>query len=220
MSQNTNSLLASCSFDGVYLHRIRKIKDDALKEFRFFMLTFDVLFSSKKFKPMKQLFPFLLISIFLIFAGCEKGPLGGTNYGDKFSCKINGERWTPKGDGGGSVVFGSDSPVSARYSEFGDAILIFAVSNESESSGSINVASKVLKSEGTFPILIGSPPVSGFLCNSYDVDTTKIHEVHVTEFNELDQKIKGTFQFTVFSTSTCTDTIIVTDGRFDLNFTY
>ena len=53
----------------------------------------------------------------------------------------------------------------------------------------------------------------------YDIDTTKVHEVHLIRFDLNERIASGTFEMTLYNTTNCNDTLVITDGRFDVSFT-
>ncbi len=52
----------------------------------------------------------------------------------------------------------------------------------------------------------------------YNIDTTKVHVVNLVRFDLQERIASGTFEMTLYNTITCNDTLVITEGRFDVRF--
>lgn len=144
-----------------------------------------------------------------------------------FGCYINGEPWkhgVPGLNLGGATLknsfqskpnFWNDSLLSIRawkYYEnniYSDLIHLMFYPNE----------------PGVFPLIIFNQNFRRSFVDFqkhptciYNIDTTQIYQVNLHRFDLEERIASGTFEMTLYNTTTCNDTLVITDGRFDVRF--
>ncbi len=172
---------------------------------------------------MKNLIFLLFTATLFLATACDKeddiATTSTSNNHDILRCKINGENWTPAGEG-----FDVISPVELNYySDDGDLRLIAGNSTlNSNFKGAI-----VFHSQN---ISLGENSITENESNFYIQNNDNINEckyygdlspnfdnyVFVNQIDSINYFIKGEFQFSAIND--CQDTIRVTEGYFDLNY--
>ena len=167
----------------------------------------------------------LLASIVLLAASCEKdGPLDtgklppATMSGkNTFGCKINGEVWLP---GGGTIW---DGPIYAKH-DMGwvgcDQLFVPAshIFDDGETSIyqsiSINVWCPKL---GENIMTFNKGAYKDFKgCGEYYLDTLSTYKLNITRLDSVKFIASGTFEFTAINDD-FKDTLVITEGRFDVD---
>jgi hypothetical protein len=169
---------------------------------------------------MKNLCFLLLITSLSLFIQCKKDgfpsiTMSGEN---TFGCRVNGEDWTPKKNPNNTGVLASDSPIDARYGQVTGILAIKAIHYYSSTDRETIKVTIFSPEEGETYILdaIGSSPLIGFDCNEYQIDTSATAIVTINKFDETDKIVSGTFEYTAIGQNGCSNTVEITDGRFDL----
>ena len=170
---------------------------------------------------MKKNYTYLLTFLICVcFLCCKKKglPAPTTSGENTFGCKINGEDWKPRKKD--NDPFGiNGQPLNVRYNPITMSLKISASDMEERERVYFSVLNPYendnfhINKNGASQLLHFAP------CTSHRLDTTQIHEVFLTRFDQEERIVSGTFQFTAIGEDDCTDTIQVTDGRFDLYYT-
>jgi len=150
-----------------------------------------------------------------------------------FGCKVNGEVWRPKNDDF------NDGPISGSY---GKSELLITANKETNKNDSINHLKQVitihLSQEGNdlkthkidgsdypenYAIFVNQTYLSQNNISEciYSTDSVVTGTLQLTRLDSVNNIVSGKFEFTAVN-HTCgeTDTIKVTEGRFDIKYAY
>jgi hypothetical protein len=174
---------------------------------------------------MKRIYRFVFLSLAFV-ASCKKGndspvdklPSATMTGADTFGCLINGEAWLPH-----TGAFW-DPALNAYYAQWPTGEWQLFIS-----------ARKIIPNKGIhqeFGITVWEPklgentipPIEGIFLDFekrggnrlYSLDTLSPHLMTITKLDLANFIASGTFTFTAINDD-CTDTIRVTDGRFDID---
>lgn len=136
-----------------------------------------------------------------------------------FRCKVNGVEWTPHCI---SDFFGC-SAVDCQYYVGSRTIELVAIRENHDNS--IDQGIKLVKynakiglNEITYKSSVFSDLNNPSGCSSYIIDTSFYRSISIIEVDSLDYIISGTFEFT--AVNSCSDTVKITDGYFDVNYRF
>jgi hypothetical protein len=170
---------------------------------------------------------------------CQKNGAGGGSSGDQlpdattigantFGCMVNGQVFVPHG----SSNPGSHSTQCNYIYTNGGYYLTVAASNDNNSTFIVNIGlntNMLSINEGQI-LKLEDRNAPGKACGLYSLvnasvityQTTAIinGQLHITKFDQTKQIVSGTFNFDAIRTDISkSDTIHVTDGRFDMKYT-
>ncbi len=167
---------------------------------------------------MRHLSFLLLLSMSFSFSTCrdeEELPPITMEGKNTFGCKVNGNLWVPKGRLGQSAML-------VQMQSSGDTIGINIYADDDNTTSGITI------SIFDNPNLKVNHPYS-FKDQPYHVEFSRVENgivcfyenvvsgsITLSKFEPNENVISGTFEFTVLS-SECTDTIKITEGRFDIS---
>ena len=170
---------------------------------------------------MKKL-PFLLFTMAIFFfTQCKKDnfPAATMSGEDTFGCRVDGEEWTPKKKPN-SIGGLNNSPLRVRFSDITNGLTISAVRYHSENSFDQFSFGIKMNPEGIgiYSISPGSAFFGGD-CSYYEVDTSSFNQMEIVKFDREERIVSGNFEFTLLSPENdCFESIAITDGRFDANY--
>lgn len=176
----------------------------------------------------KQLLKFFSISMIFLFVSCNKTeapsepklPEITTEGLGTFGCLVNGEIWLPQSD---NYLFPKSK---AKYNEFSNTLIIQAVYDNSDLNIFDFLKVKCVASEiGQFTI--PEPPASEVVMSKtkeemscVDFKTpyrdTKIEILRLDTINDI---VSGTFDYG-WGFNACGDSVLITEGRFDLKYQF
>ena len=162
----------------------------------------------------------ILTLTFLIFlaASCNKEAMPNEDQKHKtFRCKVNGETWTPSS----SDIFTVD-PFDVNYYFKEDNHLDISASS-SINNQAIEVTSEILETDVENPIIYYDRVFRDFNfgsnnCIYFELDTLQKNYVKILDVDTVNYFIIGEFEYT--ATNDCGDRVEITDGYFDVNFTF
>jgi hypothetical protein len=168
----------------------------------------------------------LLASIVLLAASCEKDgpfsndgklPAATTSGKNTFGCKINGKVWLPSGG------YPWESPVNGKHDRGWvgcDQLFVSAIITYDDGDTSIhqemilNAWCPVIGENEITPIKGAFTDFNG--CGRYRVDTLSPHILVITKLDTANYIGSGTFEFKAINDD-CKDTLVITEGRFDVD---
>jgi len=176
---------------------------------------------------MKNTLFFSLLSLF-IFA-CKKEvtelPPATQTGANTFGLKLNGEMWVPRGFAG----LPDNDKLVARL--LGNVLIITAQNFESSPTetefeirlfGVTGTGTYSLNTNTNYP---GGPTSYGYHVkrrltplDEWITSATQTGSVNITRFDTTAQIVSGTFQFNAQNTTNPSQTIAVTEGRFDVRY--
>ncbi len=178
---------------------------------------------------MKRILLAVSILITFCFAKCEKdkldinGLVPATQEGkNTLGFLLNGQPWAPKGFNGTAnlsidVDFGFNQGVFgiAAYRIISDDNREYFGIGIKDSLNFISLSSRLPMTKNS----IANSRFSNFKCdmNFYDTLTFRGGELIITKLDKINRIIAGTFNAVLFQPG-CTDTIKITQGRFDMKF--
>jgi hypothetical protein len=132
-----------------------------------------------------------------------------------FGCKINGKNWVP----GGDLGWGGQGPLFAEYSTMYESFNIAANSNYDGNKTSIIINASWNGKSST----IKEDYVSIFFADkgkmwqyNFIPFETNLTSVKITKLDTINKIVAGQFHFMIKTSAT--DTIKVTEGRFDVKY--
>lgn len=155
-------------------------------------------------------------------------PPATTTGANTFGCLVNGQVFIPH-----AVANPGNNSTQCNYIYTnGGYYLTVAASNDNNSSYIVNVAlntNLLAISEGQ-TLKLENRNVAGKACGlygfvnasiiTYQTTTIVSGQLHITKFDQTNQIISGTFNFNAIRTDILnSDTVHVTDGRFDMKYT-
>jgi len=173
-----------------------------------------------KNKPVQLILSLSLILIVLCSPQCKKNvdelfklpPITQTG-SNTFGCLVNGKAWVPKGNDGPNpnlrvIVDPSDSLIDIR-----------AYSIENGKKTDIFFGSNITKSTGIFPFQVkGKVSLGIFRINScYIASGDSVYRrgnLQITKYDLQNGILSGQFDCVIYAPG-CTDTVRITNGRFD-----
>jgi hypothetical protein len=167
-----------------------------------------------------------LLAVPLLWGGCEtttptpEQQLPGlTTTGENtFGCLVNGEAWLPEGGN----PFGPGSKLTSQFHRPTNRL---TVSGTKDGEG-------ILEGVGFDLILSGDHEFSRLNYASFDdfygrcemwdtshpIDTTTPYHFEIVSFSLEEKTASGTFSFTAVNTSCLDDTVVISEGRFDVKW--
>ena len=143
---------------------------------------------------------------------CHKTPVEPA-FQNSFSCKINGQLWEPNGKDG---FFGFQKTLSFYFAPNETGLGIYA--DNKRDNQFISIACYCNAQKGIYKMRIGSFLEFGKVC-SFVLDTLKSRTITLTKIDSVKRILVGEFDYTVYKTGgTCSDTLKITDGKFELNY--
>ncbi len=184
-----------------------------------------------------------LLAVTLATAGCKKDdaealPQATQSGANTFGCKVNGEVWVP---GGARTSSGKPKKFSLEYYPNDPAgwnprlIGRFVLTAYRENDGhddAVILAIDSMTALGTYPLNTSTPPYpaqtpypnhGAYLTSRPAVATYVTGPAHtgsitITRLDTAAHIISGTFSFTAGPYSGTTNTVQISDGRFDINY--
>ena len=172
----------------------------------------------------------LLLCIVTLFLSCDETvetptPPAPAKHVNKLTCKINGETWEALPKKASGIL--SNPDLSASLMLFpkypGDtAIYIIATNRLKQEHMSIGFpffsTTVFSKNYDSGPFKSATRCTIGGL---FDLDTTRQNKIHILSVDRAKNIMTGSFEFTCFGIpGGCKDTLHVTDGIFDLQYSY
>jgi hypothetical protein len=161
---------------------------------------------------MKKYF-FVLAFFNFLMAGCWKTNVN-PDHVNKFTCKVNGVFWEALPNE--RDILGND--LQMGKSAFSDFASIFA--NNTKKNQTIGFNMSLSDTVKVFNIT-NMNPYGDYAkgCAGYKLDTLTKHTVIITEIDKIQKIAKGTFTFrAINSNSSCVDTVSITEGFFDMQY--
>ena len=171
---------------------------------------------------MKQLLFILSIITFLSCTKAEPDPEPPKpNEADTMRALINGEEWSAYCESSWPGL--GCTKVTCRYYDDTKGFEISTAGGhysmnfaKSGGQGGIQLGINELPFKRTV-IICHAPNCLDSKCRTFEMDTTNINTVDITDINKEYRIIEGTFEFRVVNKE-CSDTIIVTEGYFRTNY--
>lgn len=164
---------------------------------------------------MKNIACVILFFCFLFSACIKEDICMNSGNHDYLCCKIDGKDWTI----GGGWVF----PYDLNY--YSDtkwlSLLARNTSNDEIMLGAFQITTNIEKLQTKSPLglLLLQKSSNTTRCKYYEnIDISDDNFIKVLEIDSINYIIKGEFEFSAINE--CQDTIRVTDGYFDLNYTF
>lgn len=164
---------------------------------------------------MNKLLYIFLIG-FLLAASCNPDDNQVTEPHTTFRCKINGKDWEPAGGGAQTI-----NPYEILYYDDNNSLDIVAFRSLSTVRQiikincfikNIGVRNELRSSDEVFEDILNTN------CRIYDLDTTKTNYILVSEIDTINYIIVGEFEFSAINN--CNETVNITEGYFDLPYTF
>ena len=187
----------------------------------------------------------LLLSVFLYLAGCSKDsapqdqlPAATTIGANKAGCYINGELLVPKNNIpniGSPTSFGIQRYTGINFgSTYGNDYYAIQIANRKDPGGDyiyiqipslINGSGDYLIGQSNGQLFIDGPNNPHAIVHTYDgVNLGKTYysgsnagTIKITRFDFPSRIISGIFNLTVYNKDNPSETIEITEGRFDIN---
>ncbi len=166
---------------------------------------------------MKLRFFFYLIAFFFLHISCHKTP---TEFQDSFSCKVNGQLWTPAG-----IVnpLGGQPLIWVYQNYYMDSIVINTERDIRDKSGNYSLSYewfnlyKIGLKVNSFTEIKYDQAYHKDGCGAYMTDTTKSNFIKTTALDTVNRIVKGTFQLEC-NGSYCHDNVKITEGQFEVKY--
>ena len=165
---------------------------------------------------MKVSFSLLFVALFVLHLSCRKTP---TEFQESFSCKVNGQLWTPAGDvnplGGLPLIW-----VTNNY--YLDSIQI-NVKREIQDKNYNTLSYEVINlypvglKVNSFTVIKDDGNYRKDGCGYYITDSTKSNFIKTTSLDTVNRIVKGVFQLEC-NGSYCHDNVKITEGRFEVKY--
>ena len=181
-------------------------------------------------KASVNFFSWIGLSLLFLLSACdEKLPKPSTKGANIFACKVNGKSWIA--DAGGSfsgkkisIVYQADRP-QKRF-------VVYATQNTKKSNTVIQLALEDVSSTGTQYFAFDTNPYPGDLqfknhalyskykpgSADYITNSKFTGSINVTRLDTANNIVAGTFEFTAENMDGSGETIKVTAGRFDIDW--
>ncbi len=167
--------------------------------------------------------------LFLLSACDEKLPKPSTKGANIFACKVNGKSWIA--DAGGSFS-GKKISIVYQSDRSRKSFVLYATRIAKKSNTAIQLALEDLTTTGTQYFAFDTNAYPGdlqfknhALYSKYEPGTadyitnSKFNgSINITRLDTANHIIAGTFEFTAENTNGSGETVKVTDGRFDINW--
>lgn len=158
---------------------------------------------------------FLMLSLFLVSCNdddmtiVQLPPITSEGL-NTFGCLVNGEPWVAQ------VNNNIDDKLDVIFNPFTDELQFHADLITSNQDEFIVFAVDNVNNSGIYNLLgIGDIFLDFKNSKSYELDTTKVRTLKLDKFDTTEKIVSGTFEFTVFRQ---TDTLKITEGRFDAKY--
>jgi hypothetical protein len=132
-----------------------------------------------------------------------------------FGCKINGKNWVP----GGDLGWGGQGPLFAEYSTRYEDFSVAAQSRYNDNTTSISIGaswngkSNGIKEDNVGIFLAYQGKMWEYVAIPFETNLTS---VKITKLDTVNKIVAGQFHFMIKTSAT--DTIKVTEGRFDVKY--
>jgi hypothetical protein len=175
-------------------------------------------------KNLKTFLWLLTLMMTLSFFSCEKDPYEDCRKDptcEYFTCKVNGERWEPQCDGG--PLFGC-TPWSVQYSKNIPSFDL-SIKNEIKKQHILLIVHKTPLKLGENKLYIDefiqtrySDSFKSSECRRFKIDTLLPFSFKLNKIDSLNRILKGTFSFT--AKNDCSEFVSITDGEFNLPYSF
>ena len=156
---------------------------------------------------------FWLLACFGIISACScKKTSVEPAFQNSFSCKINGQLWEPNGKDG---FFGFQKTLSFFFAP-GETGLGVQADNKAKNQF-LTIHSLCKAEKGSYPLRNFSFRDFSKNC-SYQRYDTLTSMLSITSIDSIKRIITGTFNCTAYNSGFCNDTLIFSDGKFELNY--
>lgn len=173
---------------------------------------------------------FFLSIIFFSIASCKKHksdnpidqlPPATQTGANTLGFLLNGVPWTPKGWSGGTTNLSLYFDPSYRGGTFNIATYRLLSQDNKQSFAialdSFQIAGDFYLSENSNLKVVFIDRIKSCTIDAFDTSVYRDGKLIITKLDRQNQIISGTFDFTLYSSS-CGDTIKITNGRFDMKF--
>jgi hypothetical protein len=157
---------------------------------------------------------FLLAFFGFLLQGCVKTATVPIDHVNKFTCKVNGVFWEAVPFQ--NFILGND--LQMTKSPFFDIASVYASNVKKNQTITFNLS---LSDSVKIFTITDSNPFADYSnkCNIYKLDTLSNRTVNVTEHNKTRKIVKGIFFFRAINFSVgCVDTVTITNGFFDMQY--
>ena len=171
---------------------------------------------------------FFLFSLFLFVTNCSKKFDNPPPYfpPEIFRCKVDGVEWEAYDYRSGGLInisYGSSSPTDLQY--YSDTkSLSLGAGRETEDqtvNQGMRLRAKPLEKGDNHLIYRRIAFHDGLIppdCRNYELDTFSIRNITILEIDTIDYRMKGNFEFSAIND--CSDTVHITEGYFDLSYSF
>ena len=170
---------------------------------------------------MKNISPFLLLSLLILFSNCDDDlPEPTKNGANTFGCLVNGDSWVATVDGF------TESATDALFYLNTDGSAYLTLTGILDDDNDIRQTIRVRFRAENFAIntkyrlddeVKFRDDNRESSCSFITIDTAMHNEVVIKHIDEENRTISGTFEYTCREDE-CDETVVISEGRFDVQY--